>query len=82
VSLNKTNSDRLKTDRNYYQCKIFKSKSAHKSDIKFKVDGYHKDHLDAAAGMKMDSTSVREALHMSNISPQKPKFNNGVWSNR
>jgi hypothetical protein len=49
VSLNKTNRGRLKTDRNYYQDKTFKSKSAHKSDIKFKVDGYHK-------GLKKDNS--------------------------
>ena len=80
ASLNKTNRGILKTDRNYYQDKTFESKSAHKSDIKFKADGYHKGHLVPAADMKMDSISVREAAYMSNISPQKPKFNNGVWS--
>ena len=79
VSLNKTNRGRLKTDRNYYQDKTFKSKSAHKSDIKFKVDGYHKGHLVPAADMKMDFISVKEAAYMSNISPQKPKFNQVVW---
>ena len=79
VSLNKTNRGRLKTDRNYYQDKTFKSKSAHKSDIKFKVDGYHKGHLVPAADMKMDFISVKEAAYMSNISPQVASFNQGIW---
>ena len=80
----KLNSTMLKGEiprkKNYTIDRKVSTGSAHKSDIKFKADGYHKGHLVPAADMKMDSISVREAAYMSNISPQKPKFNNGVWS--
>ena len=80
----KLNSTILKGEiprkKNYTIDRKVSTGSAHKSDIKFKADGYHKGHLVPAADMKMDSISVREAAYMSNISPQKPKFNNGVWS--
>lgn len=79
VSINKLNGKKFKTDRNYYQDKTFESKSAHKDDIKFKVDYYQKGHLAPAADMKMNLISVREAVYMSNISPQKKDFNGGRW---
>ncbi len=80
----KLNSTILKGEiprkKNYTIDRKVSTGSAHKSDIKFKADGYHKGHLVPAADMKIDSISVREAAYMSNISPQKSKFNNGVWS--
>ena len=79
----KLNSTMLKGEiprkKNYTIDRKVSTGSAHKSDIKFKADGYHKGHLVPAADMKMDFTSVKEAAYMSNISPQKPKFNQVVW---
>ena len=40
--------------------------------------GFDRGHLVPAADMKMDFTSVKEAAYMSNISPQKPKFNQAI----
>ena len=79
VLTNEKNRKKFKTDRNYYQDGTFKSKSAHKDDIKFSVDGFEKGHLAPAADMKIDSVSVREAAYMSNISPQKKDFNGREW---
>ena len=79
VLTNQINRKKFKTDRNYYQDKTFKSKSAHKDDIKFSVDSFEKGHLAAAADMKINLISVREAAYMSNISTQKKDFNGGKW---
>ena len=79
VLTNEINRKKFKTDRNYYQDRTCKSKSAHKDDIKFSVDSLERGHLAPAADMKIDSISVREAAYMSNISPQKKDFNRREW---
>ena len=41
--------------------------------------GYDRGHLVPAADMKLNYTSMSETFFMSNMSPQKPSFNRGVW---
>lgn len=41
--------------------------------------GYDKGHLCAAADMAFDEKAIDETFLMSNMSPQKPAFNAGVW---
>ncbi len=41
--------------------------------------GYDKGHLAPAADMAWDSTAMCESFYMSNMSPQTPSFNRGVW---
>ena len=78
----KLNSTMLKGEiprkKNYTIDRKVSTGSAKTSD--YTNSGFDRGHLVPAADMKMDFTSVREAAYMSNISPQKPKFNNGVWS--
>ena len=79
VLTNEKNRKKFKTDRNYYQDGTFKSKSAHKDDIKFSVDGYQRGHLAPFKDMMIDSISAAESFYMSNISPQKKDFNGREW---
>ncbi|MCM1321415.1 MAG: DNA/RNA non-specific endonuclease [Bacteroides sp.] len=41
--------------------------------------GYDRGHLVPAADMRGNSTSMNESFLMSNISPQLPRFNRGIW---
>ncbi len=43
------------------------------------MSGYDRGHLAPAADMKFSEIAMSESFFMSNISPQKPKFNQGVW---
>lgn len=46
----------------------------------YKGSGYDRGHLAPAADMKMSSGSMRESFFMSNMSPQLPGFNRGIWA--
>ena len=41
--------------------------------------GYDRGHLVPAADMAFNQTAMSETFYMSNISPQDPKFNGGIW---
>lgn len=41
--------------------------------------GYDKGHLCAAADMAFNATAIDETFLMSNMSPQVPAFNKGIW---
>lgn len=53
------------------------SGSAHPSD--YKNSGYDRGHLCPAGDMTFDSLAMRESFYMSNICPQFPGFNRGIW---
>jgi len=42
--------------------------------------GYDRGHLCPAADMKLNGASMTESFYMSNMSPQVPSFNRGIWS--
>jgi endonuclease G, mitochondrial len=46
----------------------------------YKGSGYDRGHLAPAADMKINDTSISESFFMSNMSPQVPGFNRGIWS--
>ena len=46
----------------------------------YRNSGYDRGHLCPAADMKMSATSMAETFYLSNISPQAPSFNRGIWS--
>ncbi len=46
----------------------------------YKKSGYDKGHLCPAADMKFDMNAFRETFFTSNISPQLPEFNGGIWN--
>ncbi len=43
--------------------------------------GYDRGHLAPAADMKFNETAMTECFFMSNMSPQDPSFNRGIWKN-
>lgn len=45
----------------------------------YRGSGYDRGHLVPAADMKWSVTSMIESFLMSNMSPQKPGFNRGIW---
>lgn len=46
----------------------------------YEKSGYDKGHLCPAADMKSSADFMKECFYMSNMSPQQPSFNRGVWS--
>ncbi|MEL6135474.1 MAG: DNA/RNA non-specific endonuclease, partial [Bacteroidota bacterium] len=51
--------------------------SAHPSD--YLNSGYDRGHLAPAADMSFDEDALKQSFYMSNISPQQPGFNRGIW---
>jgi endonuclease G, mitochondrial len=45
----------------------------------YKGSGYDRGHLAPAADMGWSSTTMRESFYFSNMSPQEPGFNRGIW---
>jgi len=46
----------------------------------YKGSGYDRGHLCPAGDMTLNKTSMSESFFLSNMSPQVPSFNRGVWS--
>lgn len=64
-------SNRFKAD------KMISTNSASLKD--YKASGYDRGHLCPAAAMRLNGVSMKESFLMSNMSPQKPGFNRGLW---
>ena len=45
----------------------------------YKGSGYDRGHLAPAGDMKSTYTAMSESFYMSNMSPQLPSFNRGIW---
>lgn len=45
----------------------------------YKRSGYDRGHLAPAADMAFSDETMSESFYMSNMSPQRPAFNRGVW---
>jgi len=61
----------------FYQDKQITTGSALNSD--YKKSGYDRGHLAPAGDMSYDSLVMKESFYYSNISPQVPAFNRGIW---
>ena len=55
-------------------------KSGSSSNDDYKKSGYDKGHLAAAADMCYSLKTMQESFYLSNMSPQVPGFNRGIWS--
>ena len=53
------------------------TKSAQLAD--YKGSGFDRGHLAPAGDMEFNQTAVSESFYMSNMSPQRPGFNRGIW---
>lgn len=49
------------------------------NDKDYAKSGYDRGHLAPAADMGWSATSIAESFYYSNMSPQTPSFNRGVW---
>jgi len=54
-------------------------KSGTSDDQDYAASGYDKGHLAPAGDMCWSATSMKESFYYSNMSPQLPGFNRGVW---
>lgn len=45
----------------------------------YTYSGYDRGHLASAADMAFSETAMSESFYMSNMSPQDPSFNRGIW---
>ena len=48
-------------------------------DADYRGSGYDRGHLAPAADMGWSETTMRESFYFSNMSPQRPEFNRGIW---
>lgn len=62
---------------NFYIDSLVISGTANNSD--FKYSGYDKGHLAPAFDMSFDKIAMSESFSFTNISPQLPSFNRGIW---
>ncbi len=46
----------------------------------FKGTGYSRGHLKPAADSKSSMVAMRESFYFTNVSPQLPRFNSGIWN--
>lgn len=49
------------------------------TDADYRKSGYDRGHLAPAADMSWSPGAMRESFYYSNISPQLPAFNRGIW---
>ena len=71
-------SDEERTD-NFREDPAIKTGSAIPDD--YKKTGYDRGHLCPAGDMGWSKQTMKESFLMSNMSPQLPKFNRGIWKN-
>ncbi|HJO92791.1 MAG TPA: DNA/RNA non-specific endonuclease [Victivallales bacterium] len=45
----------------------------------YKKSGYDRGHLCPAAAMRISPIAMKESFYLSNMSPQEPGFNRGIW---
>jgi endonuclease G len=56
-----------------------KVKGGTATDADYKQSGYDRGHLAPAADMAWSETAMQESFYYSNMSPQVPSFNRGIW---
>lgn len=49
-------------------------------DQDYRKSGYDRGHLAPAADMRYSPEAMRDCFYFSNISPQRPDFNRGIWA--
>ena len=50
------------------------------SNADYKGSGYDRGHLAPSADMCFSEQTMEESFYLSNMSPQKPSFNRGIWA--
>lgn len=73
------NNRRVKRKDNFRPDPAVQSGSAKLAD--YKRSGFDRGHLAPAADMAFSKQAMSESFFMSNMSPQRPGFNRGIWKN-
>ena len=47
----------------------------------YKGSGYDRGHLAPAGDLKWSESAMKDSFYLSNMSPQEPGFNRGIWKN-
>ena len=68
----------VKRNNHFIPDPLLSSVSASNSD--YKNSGYDRGHLAPAADMEYSYQTMVESFYLSNMSPQNPSFNRGIWS--
>ncbi|MDD2385757.1 MAG: DNA/RNA non-specific endonuclease [Bacteroidales bacterium] len=76
LKLEMLNGDAKRSNKFKEDPKI-KTKSANDND--YKGSGYDRGHLAPAGDMSFSEQAMQESFYYSNISPQEPSFNRGIW---
>ncbi len=76
ITSGRTNGTLKRSDK-FIPDPMITTKSAISND--YKKSGYDRGHLAPAADMKFDEIAMSECFYMSNMSPQLPGFNRGIW---
>lgn len=71
------NNNEEKRTNNFREDPSVKTKSAIPAD--YKKSGYDRGHLCPAGDMGWSEITMSESFYMSNMSPQVPAFNRGIW---
>jgi endonuclease G len=77
LTANETNSASNERTNRFFPDPLVKTKSA--STVDYEGSGYDRGHLAPAEDMAWSSTTMKESFYYSNMSPQVPAFNRGVW---
>jgi endonuclease G len=75
--LNVTSFSEVQRTNDYREDSLVASGSA--SPYDYRNSGYDRGHLASAESMSINYTAMSESFYMSNISPQEPSFNRGIW---
>ena len=67
----------IRRNNDYREDPLVYTGSARLEDYRY--SGYDRGHMAPAGSMKMNSESMSHSFFMSNMSPQIPGFNRGVW---
>lgn len=76
LTRNETRSIYKRSDR-FIEDPMVKTRSADHSD--YSKSGFDRGHLAPAGDMGWSSQSMEESFYYSNMSPQDPSFNRGIW---
>ena len=76
LDINKMNPE-VSRKNDFRSDPLVSTESAHPND--YKKSGFDRGHLSPAADNKINEDIMSESFFMSNMSPQKPYFNRGVW---
>lgn len=74
---NMCSDGQVKRSNSFYADQLVTTGSALPDD--YKGSGYDRGHLCPAGDMKFSEQAMKESFFMSNMSPQVPAFNRGIW---